>query len=181
MFARTLIQALLAVTALQALPAKAEQVTRLYTSETNAEHWRITEPQVTVRSKAYPQIVARAGDKVLVAAGGCVQTGGHGATWKRYVNPDFGSAGLYHGQVQFNGVFYALTNLQDLVPLNGSFSREYPVAAGNSGVVVLGYTDDGYGDNGYWGHDDGTENQCANVGNAYVDVYIVPAPVFRRF
>ena len=30
----------------------------------------------------------------------------------------------------------------------------------------LAYSDDGYGDNGYWGHDDGTSDQCKGVGSA---------------
>ena len=36
--------------------------------------------------------------------------------------------------------------------------------------LILGYEDDGYSDNGYWGRegDDGTGNQCAGLGNAYV-------------
>jgi hypothetical protein len=36
----------------------------------------------------------------------------------------------------------------------------------------LGYEDDNYDDNGYWGHDDGTGNQCQDVGNAFVEVTI---------
>ena len=32
----------------------------------------------------------------------------------------------------------------------------------------LGYEDDHYGDNGYWGHDDGTGNQCRGVENAWI-------------
>jgi hypothetical protein len=32
----------------------------------------------------------------------------------------------------------------------------------------LDHEDDGYGDNGYYSHDDGTQDQCKGVGNAYV-------------
>ena len=32
----------------------------------------------------------------------------------------------------------------------------------------LGYEDDGYGDNGYYSHDNGTGNQCLDVGDAWV-------------
>jgi hypothetical protein len=38
--------------------------------------------------------------------------------------------------------------------------------------LTLGYSDDSYSDNGYWGHDDGTENQCAGIGNAVLEIYI---------
>ena len=40
----------------------------------------------------------------------------------------------------------------------------------------LGYEDDGYGDNGYYSHDDGTQDQCKNVGNASVSLTIVHGP-----
>ena len=36
--------------------------------------------------------------------------------------------------------------------------------------LVLGYEDDGYSDNGYYAHDDGTGGQCKNVGNAWVNL-----------
>jgi len=42
------------------------------------------------------------------------------------------------------------------------------------GTLILGYQDDDYGDNGYWGHDDGTENQCKYEPNAWVEIYIRP-------
>src|ERR1043166_7623173 len=48
---------------------------------------RIERPVVTQRSTLYPQVRFIPGDTVEVAAGGCVQTGGAGKTWKRYVNP----------------------------------------------------------------------------------------------
>jgi hypothetical protein len=41
-----------------------------------------------------------------------------------------------------------------------------------SGALVLGYEDDGYSDNGYYAHDDGTGNQCKGVGNAFVSLTI---------
>ena len=47
-------------------------------------------------------------------------------------------------------------------------------------ALLLGYEDDGYGDNGYYAHDDGTENQCKNVGNAWVTVRIERPPATAR-
>jgi hypothetical protein len=51
--------------------------------------------------------------------------------------------------------------------------------------VRLGYEDDDYSDNGYWGHDDGNNDQCKNSVNAFVTVTVVhktgtPAPVAHR-
>jgi hypothetical protein len=46
------------------------------------------------------------------------------------------------------------------------------VVSGQGGSLVLGYQDDGYSDNGYWGHDNGTGDQCKNVGNAWVHLVI---------
>jgi hypothetical protein len=51
-----------------------------------------------------------------------------------------------------------------------------PVFVVRSGVpdmtLRLGYTDDVFDDNGYWSHDDGTQNQCQGIGNAWFEVYI---------
>jgi hypothetical protein len=60
----------------------------------------------------------RPGDIVTVVnAGGCVQTGGSGAIWKRYVNPDASDApNLYHGLVGIAGVL-PISNTR---PLGGS-------------------------------------------------------------
>src|SRR5947207_2818943 len=63
---------------------------------------RIDQPVVTQEAqhgKAYP-VTFRPGDLVTIAAGGCVQTGGWGSTWKRYVDPKGPKADrLYHGTI----------------------------------------------------------------------------------
>ena len=127
---------------------------------------RIDEPNVNERLTTYPIITFQAGDSVSVQAGGCVQTGGHGKTWKRYVNPSGpNSDRLYHGLIQIPGV------QSDLVRIAGAILHPVTVPTTidpNNAHLRLGYEDDGYGDNGYWGHDDGTENQCRNVGDAFV-------------
>lgn len=131
---------------------------------------RIDEPNVTRRLSTYPQITFRPGDRVTVSAGGCVQTGGHGRTWKRYVNPSGpNSDRLYHGMIWIPGA------QSDLVRIAGAIGRPIVVPATvdpHNAVLRLGYEDDHYGDNGYWGHDDGTENQCRGVGNAFVELKI---------
>ncbi|HEX3967600.1 MAG TPA: hypothetical protein VHW70_06515 [Edaphobacter sp.] len=130
---------------------------------------RITEPNVKQRITNYPQITFKAGDSVTVSAGGCVQTGGSGATWKLYVNPSGSNSDrLYHGLIQIPGVD------SDLVRIAGVINRTIaiPSTIPANASLNLGYEDDGYSDNGYWGHDDGTENQCRNVGNAFVVITI---------
>jgi len=49
--------------------------------------YEIARPNVKQRVTPYPQIKFEPGDRVMVTAGGCVQTGGQGKIWKRYVHP----------------------------------------------------------------------------------------------
>ena len=144
------------------------------TNSPNGMTCRVDEPTVTRRLSTYPQITFRPGDRVTVQAGGCVQTGGHGKTWKRYVNPSGpNSDRLYHGLIQIPGVH------SDLVRIAGVVTQPAQVPATlnpQNAVLRLGYEDDNYGDNGYRGHDDGTENQCRRVGNAFVVLTIVHGP-----
>lgn len=56
------------------------------------------------------------------------------------------------------------------------YNAKYLVIPKNIGTItlVLGYSDEngGYGDNGYWGHDDGTGDQCKGVENAWIDIQV---------
>jgi hypothetical protein len=152
------------------LPASANERVSC-SSSSSGMTCRIDEPTVTRRLSTYPQITFRPGDRVTVQAGGCVQTGGHGKTWKRYVNPSGSNSDrLYHGLIQIPGVH------SDLVHIAGVVTQpvDIPVTVNPQNASLrLGYEDDGYSDNGYWGHDDGTENQCRGVGNAFVVLTIV--------
>jgi hypothetical protein len=61
----------------------------------------ISEPVVTQHETVYPTVAFAPGDIVDVQADGCVQTGGLGDTWKRYVNPTgSGTDHLYHGLIR---------------------------------------------------------------------------------
>jgi hypothetical protein len=124
----------------------------------------VHEPIVTQPSTTYPTIQFLPGDHVSVDAGGCVQTGGHGATWKRYVDPASDN-GLYHGLINIPGATGGTVQIWTAV------GRTFTVG-GSGGSLVLGYQDDGYSDNGYYSHDDGTGNQCKGVGNAWVHIVI---------
>jgi LGFP repeat len=62
-------------------------------------YW-IDQPNVKAPKTWYDDGILFNGDLVTIDAGGCVQTGGWGDTWKRYVNPHGrGSDRLYHGLV----------------------------------------------------------------------------------
>lgn len=125
----------------------------------------VDQPVVTQSATAYPAVQIRPGSHIQITAGGCVQTGGHGATWKRYVNPAADND-LYHGRISIPGVTAGLVRLESVV--NQTFS----VPQNGGGTLVLGYDDDSYSDNGYYAHDNGTGNQCQNLGAAWVHISI---------
>ena len=122
----------------------------------------VVEPVVTQWATTYP-IVVHWGDRVTVTASGCVQTGGHGLTWKRYLDPQ-SSKDLYHGLIHIPGVTGGLQRIQGLA---GAWFQVF-----GDGNIILGYEDDGYSDNGYYAHDDGTNGQCRGVDSARVYIRI---------
>jgi hypothetical protein len=143
------------------------------------EQWFISSPTVNSRAwKNYSgQIVIYPGDSVYVTAGGCVQTGGSGLTWKRYVDPQGpNSDRLYHGVFALPGVYVTTFEswMQPVSPGSDVWQGHYWVPAGEAvGTLWLVYQDDAYGDNGYYAHDNGTGDQCKNVGNAWVSLTVV--------
>lgn len=160
-------------------PSVPEKITQ--TVNGNTETWRIENPNVMKPMTSYQQIVFKPGDQVRVSAGGCVQTGGHGKTWKRYVDPSGPNSNhLYHGKVFVPGAMEGLPVESDppisaaepMLTAQGKTFTVKPIAQAGRSHLWLGYEDDGYSDNGYWGHDNGTSDQCKNVGNAYVVVTI---------
>jgi hypothetical protein len=134
------------------------------------EVWHIDYPSVDRALTDYPAITFNPGDVVMLKASGCVQRGGFlQASWERYVDPDDGSGHLasqYYGTVQIRGVI-GDNNPQSLKHWIGP-----PFIVPNAGHLALGYVDDGYGDNGYWNHDDGPNNQCVGQSKASVDIII---------
>jgi hypothetical protein len=127
--------------------------------------WRVEQPNVMHNSLDYPQIWFLPGDILNVDAGGCVQTGGEGLTWKRYVDPSGpDSDRFYHGLIEIRGL-KAMSRFPDFGP-----GRNYTV--NSEAFLRLGYEDDDYGDNGYYEHDNGNEDQCRHVGPAWVIVSV---------
>jgi hypothetical protein len=156
-------------------------------------------PIVYNGASSRPVIAFQPGDKVTVIAGGGVQTGGRGDTWKRYVNPSGDNSDhLYFGQIHIPGITSGLTAIRDLVTTynQGHYDANHPDQCTLTWTIPttatileadrflkLHYLDDDYSDNGYDGHDDGTDDQCKNVGPAYVQINIqrgsATLPVFK--
>jgi hypothetical protein len=133
------------------------------------ETCRVDRPYVNdSNGEGFPAIQFRPGDTFVVTAGGCVQTGGSGKTWKRYVDPSGpNSDHLYHGLINISTVTSGMVRLSSIVGA--------PLSISTNEALILGYEDDDYPDNGYWSHDDGTGNQCQGVGPAFVQVDITHA------
>src|SRR5438105_2273448 len=104
-FAACLVPLLLLAAALGSEAAKSQTVScQASTTSANTTVCVIHEPVVTAHLTELPGIAFKPGDKVIIGAGGCVQTGGHGATWKRYIDPSGDNADhLYHGLVWIPG------------------------------------------------------------------------------
>lgn len=161
--------------------------------------WRIDRPNIAKPASSYPDIKFLPGDRFKVLAAGCDQTGGHGQTWKLYVNPQGDNTDhLYHGLIAVdeavprtrpdpnspNSTMQKLSRLSDFgvgdgrgkgEPVEHSIPNPLPTGRDISKdpiVLNLGFEDDGYGDNGYYSRDSGNNDQCVNVPDAYVIVTI---------
>jgi hypothetical protein len=138
----------------------------------NADIWTINKPRVDVKELDLPNIKTSTGDLVSVFAGGCVQTGGRGQTWKRYVIPITG--GLTHDE---DHLYFGSISIEGAIPeqrlksavTHGAFEVQSVTA---NSFVHLFYSDNGYGDNGYTGHDDGTWMQCDGLPDAFAVIAI---------
>jgi hypothetical protein len=113
---------------------------------------------VRSRLTPYPEIAYQPGDLVTVQhVDGCVNTGGHGKTWKRYLDPaGVNSARLYHGLIWIPGAELS-GKLQpvgtELGRISPTLPKTYFIRKGDlppsEFYVRLGYEDDVYGDNSY--------------------------------
>jgi hypothetical protein len=180
----------LAGTWIGALPALADAPVITIVNDTT-EQVRIDRPAVTAATTELPSVRFQPGDLVTVSAGGCVQTGGSGKTWKRYVDPSGDNSDrLYHGRIRIPLATDDLETLASVMRRENTLDRTaasppvaplrvqaLPEGADTSRLfLTIGYDDDSYDDNGYWGHDDGTGDQCKNVGDAFIELLIVHQP-----
>ena len=145
-----------------------------HTVNGNTETWRIDEPNVKKSIIEFQQIRFQPGDTVRVTGGGCVQTGGWGKTWKRYVDPlGDNSDKRYHGMVLIPGAIGELpaNDLDRFARILIIKGHNFPVKAitePRKQHLWLGYEDDKYSDNGYNDQDAGTQGQC-RIGNSWVE------------
>ncbi len=158
--------------------------------------WRIDRPIVWAANHPdgrveYPIITFQAGDRLRFSAGGCVQTGGRGRTWKRYLNPSGPNAPQYYAGTAFikNITGGSFVRIEGLVAEQNNLARQQtnlsPELRGTLGplpkdpeakadyILRLGYQDDQLDDNSYFAHDDGTDDQCKNVGPAFVELTVI--------
>lgn len=122
----------------------------------------IYKPAVTKHETTYPNVVFAPGDVLDITADGCVQRGGSGKTWARYVNPSGANTDhLYHGLIR---IPTAPPAGGDLVRIQTVIGRPQTVTGEgvplSDLVLHLGYEDNRYEDNGYDDHDDGADQQC---------------------
>lgn len=161
----------------------------------HVQTWKIDRPNVwnvgaPDGRDEYPMIVYQPGDGIRINATGCVQTGGFGAhTWKRYLSPSGPNAQeFYSGTANIFGVTQGgFERIGGIVEQQIANQTNKSLPAHLRGAVVvpghpdgntfhklwLGYQDDNLSDNGYWNHDDGTDDQCKNIGPAQVWVEII--------
>jgi len=138
----------------------------------------IPEPNVRQRMTEYPDIRFHPGDRITVEAGGCVQTGGSGRTWKRYVDPGGDNTSyLYHGLLWIPGATLPLQRMRNCN--RRTFEIPLDVNRPENLYLRLGYEDDDYDDNGYHDHDDGTDDQCKGAGSAFVRLTVEPHVPWR--
>jgi hypothetical protein len=154
--------------------------------------WTIYNPDVRhpSYSPGYPKFITLLpGDRVILNAGGCVQTGGKGKTWKRYVDPQGDNSDhLYHGLVRIPGVTEGFQWLKRLIGRPLLIPKQ--LASDQPLVLSLGYEDEGYdvwggggfSDNGYCDPDSGSPAQCTfgpnvkNEGRAWLTIEILHEP-----
>lgn len=149
-----------------------------HTVNGNVETWRIDEPDVKKKIIEFQDIRFQPGDRVKVTAGGCVNRGGSGRTWKRYVDPLPASDQKYHGMVNIPGAIGQLPadSISRFVRILIIKDYEFVVKAitePRKQHLWLGYEDDHYGDNGYSDQDEGSQGQC-RIGSGWVQhAYVV--------
>jgi hypothetical protein len=129
------------------------------------ETWRIDSPDVRKPETGYAVIALQPGDSVRVTAGGCAQTGGHGDTWRLYVDPR--NDPNHHGTIKLPGQT-SFTRLKDL---RAADTFVIPATAADLSLR-LGYDDFDYSDNGYWGRDPGPNGECRNQSNAWIQIIV---------
>lgn len=148
----------------------------------NTVIYRIYQPEVRKAYQCY-DIPMQPGDRVKVSdVHGCVDTGGHGRTWKRFRNPLGSSADrLYHGRIWVPGATDGLVRIASVYQQELTVNELPPYYDGYPLRIWLGYEDENYSDNGYseGRRDSGTQHQCKDASDAQVEIRITSGPMDR--
>ncbi len=149
------------------------------TSEGETKTIIVDQPRVDAALTSLPSIKFQPGDTVRINAGGCVQTGGYGSTWKDYVKPLGDAANeFYSGTVWIDGVTGG-----GPVKIASIINKDFKVPVPKDPKLLdqyflrVGYLDNGLADNGYWSHDDGNDDQCKNKGPAWLEIKVTSGPI----
>jgi hypothetical protein len=161
---------------LTAVPMHASETVKQITGTPGHTVWQIIQPTVNKPNTDYPQIKFSRAESITVTASGCVQTGGSGHTWKRYVDPaSYGAESpLYHGLISIPGATSGLVDYDPRQPTVYTIPANASLPANPH--LQLGYTDNHYGDNGYSSRnsDNGNMDQCKGLGDASITIDIGP-------
>ena len=129
--------------------------------------WRIDSPNVLQADSSYAQIRFSPLDQVEIEAGGCDQNGGHGNTWRRYVDPPNDSQ--HHGLIRLPG----FTGFRRIMDVTGQArATALPASIVGDGILHLGFESSDFSAGGYWGRDPGPNNECVGQPNAWVVITI---------
>jgi hypothetical protein len=141
------------------------------------EIWHVNRPPVAQPQTEFNLIKFKYLDEVLIDAGGCVNTHGIGKTSKRYINPSGpNSDRLYSGMIKIPGITADLDKIVNYMSKQNILLKPPHIEDESKLFLTLGYVDDGaenYEDNDYNSQDDGTEDQCKGVGDAWFRATII--------
>jgi hypothetical protein len=147
---------LLFAASLWAVPASAQETIETLRDDDTESAWLIKQPEVKKARQEYKdKIKFRKYDEVIVTGGGCVQTGGLGKTWKRYIDPlGANSDRLYHGRIWIPGATDELVRISSIagqhLVINKFPEHSSTPESSDSYFLRLGYEDDKLNDNGYY-------------------------------
>jgi hypothetical protein len=161
---RLVVALISTVIAIQIVTTAQETITPL----PDGSGWEIKQPDVTEPreniSEKKPELIFKKFDEVVVTGGGCVQTGGVGKTWKRYVDPAGNNSDrLYHGRIWIPGATDGLVRISSIIGIPLIINKLQPHSndLADAYPLNLGYEDDNYPDNNYKPHNnDNGPIQC---------------------
>lgn len=145
---------------------KMDAVTHV-SSTPDKDVWRIDSPNVLQADTSYTQVRFAPLDRVELEAGGCDQNGGHGDTWRHYVDPPTDSQ--HHGLIRLPG-FASFRRIMDVT--GQARATTLPASTAGDAILHLGFESDNFSAGGYWGRDPGPHGECIGQPNAWLVITI---------